>query len=127
MVTNVLQLCNIRSGCLVLGLTFTLTSLFPLATFSRDSLEERIVTREETLQDVPVTESAFTESALEERGIASLQDIADHTPDFAVILSHHERDGEYDDPISGNPPGPPATDNAAGGEDTDSVTAVLTL
>ena len=242
MFMNILHLCNIRSGGLLLGIAFTLTSLFPLTAFGQDSIEEIIVTarkREENLQDIPLTVSAFTESALEERGITSLQDIADFTPGFdfaqafgrndfrpvirgqanilgranaglfidgiiveegnasiptaalervevvkgpqsalygrstlagainyvlkkpgdefagevtaeygerdhfraeihgsgplgdaagfAITLSHYERDGEYDNYFPGNPLGTPAIDNEVGGEETDSITAVLTL
>ena len=239
---HILHLCDRRSGVLISVFAFTLTSLFPLATLSQDSIEEIIVTarkREENLQDVPLTVSAFTDSALEERGITSLQDIADFTPGFdfaqafgrndfrpvirgqanilgranaglfidgiiveegnasvplaalervevvkgpqsalygrstlagavnyvlkkpgdefagevtaeygerdhvrvdlhasgplgeaagfAITLSHHERDGEYDNHFPGNLLGTPATDNEVGGEETDSITAVLTL
>ena len=242
MFMNILYLCNIRSGGLLLGIAFTLTSLFPLTAFGQDSIEEIIVTarkREENLQDIPLTVSAFTESALEERGITSLQDIADFTPGFdfaqafgrndfrpvirgqanilgranaglfidgiiveegnasipmaalervevvkgpqsalygrstlagainyvlkkpgdefagevtaeygerdhiraeihgsgplgevagfAITLSHYERDGEYDNRFPGNPLGAPALDNDVGGEETNSITAVLTL
>ena len=242
MFMNILHLCNIRSGGLLLGIAFTLTSLFPLTAFGQDSIEEIIVTarkREENLQDIPLTVSAFTESALEERGITSLQDIADFTPGFdfaqafgrndfrpvirgqanilgranaglfidgiiveegnasipmaalervevvkgpqsalygrstlagainyvlkkpgdefagevtaeygerdhiraeihgsgplgevagfAITLSHYERDGEYDNRFPGNPLGAPALDNDVGGEETNSITAVLTL
>lgn len=223
-------------------IAFALTSLFPLASYGQDSIEEIIVTarkREENLQDIPLTVSAFTESALEERGITSLQDIADYTPGFdfaqafgrndfrpvirgqsnilgranaglfidgiiveegnasvpmaalervevvkgpqsalygrstlagavnyvlkkpgdefagevsaeygerdhfraeihgsgplgdaagfAITLSHYERDGEWDNHFPGNALGTPAIDNEVGGEETDSITAVLTL
>ena len=242
MLMNILHFCNIRSGCLALGIAFTLTSLFPLATYSQDSIEEIIVTarkREENLQDIPLTVNAFTEADLDERGITSLQDIADFTPGFdfaegfgrndfrpairgqstilgranaglfmegiiieqgnatvplsalervevvkgpqsalygrstlagavnyvlkkpgdefagevsaeygerdhiqvdlhangplgeaagfAITLSHYERDGEYDNFYPGNALGTPAIDNEVGGEETDSITAVLTL
>ena len=223
-------------------IAFALTSLFPLASYGQDSIEEIIVTarkREENLQDVPLTVSAFTESALEERGITSLQDIADYTPGFdfaqafgrndfrpvirgqsnilgranaglfidgiiveegnasvpmaalervevvkgpqsalygrstlagavnyvlkkpgdefagevsaeygerdhfraeihgsgplgdaagfAITLSHYERDGEWDNHFPGNALGTPAINNDVGDEETDSITAVLTL
>ena len=233
---------EVHSGALLFTVAFALTSLFPLHSYSQDVLEEVVVTarkREENLQDVPLTVSAFTASALEERGIASLQDIADFTPGFdfaqafgrndfrpvirgqsnilgranaglfmegiimeegnasiplaalervevvkgpqsalygrstlagavnyvlkkpgaefagemtaeygerdhfraeihgsgplgevagfAITLSHYERDGEYDNRFPGNPLGTPALDNDVGGEETDSITAVLTL
>ena len=85
MLRNILHHSNVRSGGMVSVIAFTLTSLFPLASYGQDSIEEIIVTarkRAENLQDVPLTVSAFTESALEERGITSLQDIADFTPGF---------------------------------------------
>ena len=58
-------------------------------------LEEIVVTArkiEENLRDIPLTVSAFTEQALEERGIASLQDIADATPgfDFAQAFGRND-------------------------------------
>ena len=221
---------------------FTLTSLFPVATFGQDSIEEIIVTarkREENLQDIPLTVNAFTEAALEQRGIASLQDIADYTPGFdfaegfgrndfrpairgqstiqgranaglfmegiiieqgnatvplsalervevvkgpqsalygrstlagavnyvlkkpgdefagevtaeygerdhvqvdlhasgpigeaaglAITISHYERGGEYDNHFPGNALGAPTTDDEVGGEETNSITAVMTL
>ena len=242
MLRNILHHSNVRSGGLATVIAFTLTSLFPLASYSQDSIEEIIVTarkREENLQDVPLTVSAFTESALEERGITSLQDIADYTPGFdfaqafgrndfrpvirgqsnilgranaglfiegiiveeghasiplaalervevvkgpqsalygrstlagavnyvlkkpgdefagevtaeygerdhlraeihgsgplgevagfAVTLSHYQRDGEYDNHFPGNALGAPAVRNDVGGEETNSITAVLTL
>lgn len=223
-------------------IAFALTSLFPLASYGQDSIEEIIVTarkREENLQEIPLTVSAFTESALEERGITSLQDIADFTPGFdfaqafgrndfrpvirgqsnilgranaglfidgiiveegnasipmaalervevvkgpqsalygrstlagavnyvlkkpgdefagevsaeygerdhfraeihgsgplgdaagfAITLSHYERDGEWDNHFPGNALGTPAINNDVGDEETDSITAVLTL
>ncbi|MYF49589.1 MAG: TonB-dependent receptor [Gammaproteobacteria bacterium] len=48
-------------------------------------IEEIVVTArkiEENLRDVPATVNALTAEALDERGIASLQDIADATPGF---------------------------------------------
>ena len=58
-------------------------------------LEEILVTArkiEENLRDIPLTVSAFTEQALEEQGIASLQDIADATPgfDFAQAFGRND-------------------------------------
>ena len=242
MLRNILHHSNIRSGGLLTVIAFTLTSLFPLASYGQDSIEEIIVTarkREENLQDIPLTVSAFTESALEERGITSLQDIADYTPGFdfaegfgrndfrpairgqstiqgranaglfmegiiiekgnatvpmaalervevvkgpqsalygrstlagavnyvlkkpgdefqgeisaeygerdhvqvdlhasgplgdtagiAITLSHYERGGEYDNHYPGNALGTEPVDNEVGGEETDSITAVMTL
>ncbi len=239
---NILHHSNVRSGGLVTVIAFALTSLFPLASYGQDSIEEIIVTarkREENLQEIPLTVSAFTESALEERGITSLQDIADFTPGFdfaqafgrndfrpvirgqsnilgranaglfidgiiveegnasipmaalervevvkgpqsalygrstlagavnyvlkkpgdefagevsaeygerdhfraeihgsgplgdaagfAITLSHYERDGEWDNHFPGNALGTPAINNDVGDEETDSITAVLTL
>lgn len=59
------------------------------------ALEEILVTArkiEENLRDIPLTVSAFTEQALEEQGIASLQDIADATPgfDFAQAFGRND-------------------------------------
>ena len=233
---------DIRLGGLVFSIAFTLTSLFPLATYGQDAIEEILVTarkREENLQDIPLTVSAFTEAALQERGISSLQDIADATPGFdfaqafgrsdfrpsirgqsnilgranaglfidgiiveegnasvplaalervevvkgpqsalygrstlagavnyvlkkpgdefegeitaeygerdyfraeihgsgplgeaagfAITLSHYETDGEYDNHYPGNALGTPAVNDEVGGEETQSITAVLTL
>ncbi len=85
MLTNKLHHINIRAGGLVAAFAFTLTSFVPQYSYSQDALEEIIVTarkREENLQEIPLSVSAFTEEALEERGITSLQDIADFTPGF---------------------------------------------
>ena len=65
----------VRPGGLLFSFFFTLTSLFPLTTYGQGAIEEILVTarkREENLQDIPLTVSAFTEAALEERGITSL-------------------------------------------------------
>ncbi len=64
---------------------FALTSFFPVVSYSQTIIEEIIVTarkREESLQDIPLTVNAFTESALEDRGITSLNSLADATPGF---------------------------------------------
>ncbi|MYH69228.1 MAG: hypothetical protein F4147_03685 [Gammaproteobacteria bacterium] len=115
---------------LAAAFAFALTSFVPQYSYSQNALEEIVVAArkcKEKLQDMPLTVSAFTKSALEERGIASLQDIADPTPGFAVPLGHHERDGEYDNQFPGSPPGTTATDKKAGVEKTDSITAALIL
>ena len=86
---------NLRLGGLLLCAVFTLTSLFPLTSFGQSTLEEILVTarkREENLQDIPLTVSAFTEAALEERGITSLQDIADFTPGFDFAQAFGRQD-----------------------------------
>lgn len=59
------------------------------------AVEEVIVTArklEESIRDVPVTVNALTEELLEERGINSLQDIADATPgfDFAQAFGRND-------------------------------------
>jgi len=85
MLTNKLHHINIRAGGLVAAFAFTLTSFVPQYSYSQDALEEIVVTarkREENLQEIPLTVNAFTETAMEERGITSLQDIADFTPGF---------------------------------------------
>ena len=243
MLTNKLHHTNIRAGGgLVAAFAFALTSFVPQYSYSQGALEEIIVTarkREENLQEIPLTVNAFTESALEERGITSLQDIADFTPGFdfahafgrndfrpvirgqsnilgranaglfiegiiieegsasipisalervevvkgpqsalygrstlagavnyvlkkpgdefagevtaeygerdhiraelhangpigdvagfAITLSHYERGGEWDNHFPGNALGTPAVNNEVGGEETQSMTAVLTL
>ena len=74
-----------RLGTIIFSVLFTLTSVFPPLTYGQSAIEEILVTarkREENLQDIPLTVSAFTETALEERGIVSLQDVADFTPGF---------------------------------------------
>ena len=74
-----------RVGTIPFIILFTITSLFPVTGYGQDGIEEIVVTarkREENLQDIPLTVNAFTESALEERGITSLQDVADFTPGF---------------------------------------------
>ena len=46
---------------------------------------------------------------------------------IAITLSHYERDGEYDNHYPGNPLGAPAINDEVGGEETQSITAALTL
>ena len=73
------------SGGLVFSVLFALTSLSPAPVYGQGAIEEILVTarkREENLQDIPLTVSAFTAAALQERGIAALQDVADFTPGF---------------------------------------------
>ncbi|MCY4199331.1 MAG: TonB-dependent receptor [Gammaproteobacteria bacterium] len=58
-------------------------------------IEEIVVTArkiEENLRDVPATVNALTADAIEERGIASIQDIADATPgfDFAQAFGRND-------------------------------------
>lgn len=58
-------------------------------------LEEIVVTArkvEESLRDIPIAVTAFTEQAMEEQGISSLQDIADSTPgfDFASAFGRND-------------------------------------
>ena len=58
-------------------------------------IEEIVVTArkvEENLRDIPLSVSAFTEQALDEQGIVSLQDIADATPgfDFAQAFGRND-------------------------------------
>ena len=78
--------CTASTGLALALALFTTASFFPLHTYAASTmLEEITVTarkREELLQDIPITVNAFTETALEERGIASLNDIADATPGF---------------------------------------------
>ena len=241
MFRNLSNRYGMRRATLAFTAAFTLTSLFPLVTYGQE-LEEIVVTarkREERLQDIPLTVNAFTEAALEERGITSLQDVADATPGFdfaqafgradfrpvirgqsnilgranaglfidgiivekgsatipltaldrvevvkgpqsalygrstlagavnyvlkkpgdeasgevsleygerdhfraevhgsaplgdaagiAITLSHYERSGEYDNYYPGNALGTPAINDEVGGEETQSITAVLTL
>ncbi len=77
-----------RMGTVFFVVLFLLASSLPVTGYAQDGLEaieEIVVTarkREENLQDIPLTVNAFTESALEESGITSLQDIADLTPGF---------------------------------------------
>ncbi|MDE0286747.1 MAG: TonB-dependent receptor [Gammaproteobacteria bacterium] len=86
---------GVRLGGLLFSIAFTLTSLFPLTVSGQGTIEEILVTarkREENLQDIPLTVSAFTEAALEERGITSLQDIADFTPGFDFAQAFGRQD-----------------------------------
>ena len=62
-----------------------LSLLAPVGALAQGAIEEIVVTarkRVESLQEIPLTVNAFTESAIEERGISTLQDIADATPGF---------------------------------------------
>ena len=73
------------TGALPVLTLFMMTSFFPQYSYAQIVLEEIIVTarkREESLQSIPLTVNAFTESVLEERGITSLNNIADATPGF---------------------------------------------
>ena len=84
-----------RAGGALFAAFFTLSSLLPLPAYGQDTIEEILVTarkRQENLQDIPLTVSAFTESALEERGITSLQDIADFTPGFDFAQAFGRQD-----------------------------------
>ncbi len=95
MLTNKLHHTNIRAGGLVAAFAFALTSFVPQYSYGQGALEEIIVTarkREENLQEIPLTVNAFTEAALEARGITSLQDIADSTPgfDFAQAFGRND-------------------------------------
>ena len=67
----------------------------PAAAQDAGVIEEIVVTArkvEENLRDIPLSVSAFTEQALEEQGIVSLQDIADATPgfDFAQAFGRND-------------------------------------
>ena len=70
----------------ILSVVLVALSLLALpSAYAQSAIEEIVVTarkRAENLQDIPLTVSAFTEAAIEERGIANLQDIADATPGF---------------------------------------------
>lgn len=74
----------------VTGLAMALCIFFgaPLTAQAQQNgggLEEIVVTArkvEESLRDIPIAVTAFTEQAMEEQGISSLQDIADSTPGF---------------------------------------------
>ncbi len=84
-----------QTGGSVFAAFFILSSLLPLPAYGQDTIEEILVTarkREENLQDIPLTVSAFTETALEERGITSLQDIADFTPGFDFAQAFGRQD-----------------------------------
>ena len=86
---------EVHRGALLFTVAFALTSLFPLHSYSQDALEEVVVTarkREENLQEIPLAVSAFTEADLEQRGITSLQDIADFTPGFDFAHSFGRSD-----------------------------------
>ena len=96
--------CGARTAGLALALGLAPTAaLFPLMAYSQEAaeasgqeaIEEILVTarkRTERLQDAPVTVNAFTEEALEERGIDSLQDIADATPGFDFAQAFGRQD-----------------------------------
>ncbi len=77
---------QLRGPILFLGLLpFIPTGIAAEAADSAFEIEEVVVTArkvEESIRDVPVTVNALTANAIEERGIASLQDIADATPGF---------------------------------------------
>ncbi len=83
------------AGALAALALFTATSFLPLHSYSQVILEEITVTarkREESLQDIPLTVNAFTKSVLEERGIASLNNIADATPGFDFAQAFGRQD-----------------------------------
>ncbi len=61
------------------------TGLFAQEATGAQMIEEVVVTArkiEESVRDVPATVNALTEAALDERGINSLQEVADATPGF---------------------------------------------
>ena len=83
------------SAAVLAALAFGIGAMPPATAQEGQGLEEILVTArkiEENLRDIPLTVSAFTEQALEEQGIASLQDIADATPgfDFAQAFGRND-------------------------------------
>ena len=83
------------SAAVLAALALGIGAMPPATAQEGQGLEEILVTArkiEENLRDIPLTVSAFTEQALEEQGIASLQDIADATPgfDFAQAFGRND-------------------------------------
>ena len=73
-----------RNACVIASSLAVALCMFPVMSVAQEaSLEEVIVTarkQEESLQDAPVTVSAFTEAAIENRAAQSLDDIARFIP-----------------------------------------------
>lgn len=73
-----------RNACVVASSLAVALYMFPAMSVAQEaSLEEVLVTarkQEESLQDAPITVSAFTAAAIEKRGAQSLDDIARFAP-----------------------------------------------
>lgn len=76
---------RIASKCLFLFVIFLFKSVFTLSLWAQGALEEVIVTaqkRAESLQDVPVSVTAFTGDAIEQLGYTDSNDIIAQTPNL---------------------------------------------
>ncbi len=68
-------------------LSITIIASFP-ALVQAQSLEEIVVTarkKEESLQEVPISISAYSSEQMRERGISSNYDVASFTPNFNTV------------------------------------------
>ncbi|MCP4924622.1 MAG: TonB-dependent receptor [Gammaproteobacteria bacterium] len=80
-----------RIFLLVTGIIFSLTSTVMLMTVPRVAgaqIEEIVVTarkKEESLQEVPLSISAFSSKQMRERGISNNYDVASFTPNFNTV------------------------------------------
>ena len=78
----------------VLALAVATTSALPNLVFAQGALEEVIVTaqkREESSQDTPISITALSESAIENRGIANSQDLMGQVPGLSGFDSPGSR------------------------------------
>lgn len=85
---------NLKSGTLALAVASTTAALGSGHTLAEDgrisAIEEIIVTaqkREESLQDAPISISAFTGEGLERIGANTALDVAEHTPNLTMMKS----------------------------------------
>jgi len=65
---------------------------------NKTGLEEIVVTarrREERVQTVPLAVTAFTQSAIEQRQIREIHDLAQHVPSLGVSLSQSDSNANY--------------------------------
>jgi iron complex outermembrane receptor protein len=74
----------------------------PRATQVAQAIEEIVVTarkREESLQDAPLSISAFSESAIDQLGVRNLQDIAKFTPGLSFQSQGTQVPGRYNSAV----------------------------
>ena len=82
------QLCGRRAAACRLSLAVATALAVPGAAFAQQALEEVVVTarkRSETLQDVPISVSAFTESQIEQAGIERPADFIGLIPNVTIV------------------------------------------
>ena len=92
---------NLRKKPLVLGLATAVAAMMPpmsaLAQSNRAVLEEIVVTaqkRSESLQDVPIAVTAFTETSINDAGIERPEDFINLTPNVSMLNTVNAGDSQ---------------------------------